>query len=63
MDGKKYDLVGMTSVEGENFNIRYKTYTPKGKGQWYEYDGQLVRVVDNKHLERQCSLVLYYEKS
>lgn len=32
MDGKKYDLVGMTSVEGENFNIRYKTYTPKGKG-------------------------------
>ena len=32
MDKKKYSLVGMTSVEGENFNIRYKTYTLKSKG-------------------------------
>jgi hypothetical protein len=35
MDKKKYELVGMTSVEGENFNIRYKTYTLKSKGEWY----------------------------
>ena len=35
MDNKKYELVGMTSVEGENFNIRYKTYTLKSKGEWY----------------------------
>ena len=62
MQDKKYNLVGLTSVEGENLNIRYKTYTVKGKDEWFEYDGQLVRVVDRKHLEKQCALVLYYEK-
>jgi hypothetical protein len=31
IDNKRYNLVGMTSVEGENFNIRYKTYSQKIK--------------------------------
>lgn len=32
---KKYNLVGLTSIKGENFNIRYKTYTLKAKNEWY----------------------------
>lgn len=46
----KYNLVGVTAIQGEHFNMRYKTYTLKAKGEWYEYDGQLVRSVDAKHV-------------
>lgn len=63
LENKKYNLSGVTSIEGEHFNIRYKTYSKKGKGEWYEYDGQVVRLVDEKHLEKQCALVLYYQKA
>lgn len=62
IENKKYNLVGLTSIQGENYNIRYKTYTMKDKNEWYEYDGPLVRVVNSKYLEKQCALVLYYEK-
>lgn len=28
---KKYDLIGLTSIEGGNLNIRYKTFIRKSK--------------------------------
>ena len=50
VDKKKYGLVGMTSIEGENFNIKYKTYTRKDKNTWFEYDNQIVREVSSGYL-------------
>jgi ubiquitin C-terminal hydrolase len=63
VNGQKYNLIGLTSIEGEHHNIRYKTYTSKSRDEWYEYDGRLVRVVDSKYIEKLCALVLYYQKA
>ena len=50
MEGTVYKLIGITSIEGECFNLKYKTYIFKSDDEWYEYDGKLVRIVNKKYM-------------
>ena len=59
---KKYNLVGMTSIEGDHTSARYKAYLLISEHEWLEYDGPLVRIVPETYLKSQCALVLYYRK-
>jgi hypothetical protein len=54
----------VTSIEGNNRNIKYKTYTIKeGEEQeWIEYDGKHTKVVKEAVVEKLCALVLYYKR-
>ena len=63
MNSMTYNLMGVTSIQGESFNLKYKTYIYKAEDQWYEYDGRLVRTVNSKHMEKVCALVLFYSKA
>jgi ubiquitin C-terminal hydrolase len=49
IEGIRYKLTGVTSIEGEHLNIRHKSYILKEE-EWYEYDGKLVRLVDSRYM-------------
>ena len=60
LTGKKYQLVGLTSISGAAKNISYRTYCLE-EGEWREYDGKTGRTVDEATVEKQCALLLNYQ--